>query len=260
MHGSKAFVADYAVALSAALKSAAASKRAASKAAAIAQMVDAVLIPPIAYIGEVLALLVDPHWSVGAQNLHPESSGAFTGEISGAMIRDLGALWVLTGHSERREYAAETAQEVARKTAAALRVGLKPIVCVGETLAQREAGQAEQMVRQQLAPVFEMVGAAGMRSGAVAYEPVWAIGTGETATPEIAQAMHEVIRRELGNLGEGVAQSVPVLYGGSVKAANAAELFAQGDIDGALVGGASLDAQEFVAIVAAAMDAAASAA
>jgi len=241
MHGSKAFVADYADALAAALRG-----------VEIARGVDAVLIPPIAYIGDLLGLVVDERWSVGAQNLHVETSGAFTGEISGAMIRDLGALWVLTGHSERRAYAAETAAEVASKTAAALHAGLKPIVCVGETLAQREAGQAEQVVRQQLAPVFEMVGAAGMESAAVAYEPVWAIGTGETATPEIAQAMHEVIRRELANLGEGLADAVPVLYGGSVKASNAAELFAQGDIDGALVGGASLDAQEFVAIVVAA--------
>ena len=241
MHGSKAFVADYADALAAALRG-----------VEIAGGVDAVLIPPIAYIGDLLGLVVDARWSVGAQNLHVETSGAFTGEISGAMIRDLGALWVLTGHSERRAYAAETAAEVASKTAAALHAGLKPIVCVGETLAQREAGQAEQVVRQQLAPVFEMVGAAGMESAAVAYEPVWAIGTGETATPEIAQAMHEVIRRELANLGEGLADAVPVLYGGSVKVSNAAELFAQGDIDGALVGGASLDAQEFVAIVVAA--------
>ena len=238
MHGSKAFVADYAVALAAA-----------STADLVAENMDAVLMPPAPYISDLLVVMAEPGWSVGAQNLHAESAGAFTGEISAEMIRDLGALWVLTGHSERREYAAETAQEVARKTAAALRVGLKPIVCVGETLAQREAGQAEDVVRRQLAPVFETAGAAGMRSAAVAYEPVWAIGTGETATPEIAQAMHEVIRGELAKLGEGMAQSVPVLYGGSVKAENAAELFAQGDIDGALVGGASLDAREFVAIV-----------
>jgi triosephosphate isomerase len=189
---------------------------------------------------------------VGAQNLHPEVSGAYTGEVAGEMIRDLGANWVLTGHSERREYAAESAELVAQKYAAALRAGLTPVVCVGETEAQRDAGQAEDVVRAQLAPVFDRVGAAGMLAGAVAYEPVWAIGTGKTATAQVAQTMHEVIRGELENLSAEVAQAVPVAYGGSVKSANAAELFAQPDIDGALVGGASLDASEFAAIVAAA--------
>lgn len=241
MHGSKAFIADYATAFDAALRE-----------IAIPDSVVVVLFPPLAYLGELAALSVQAGWTVGAQNLHPEVSGAYTGEVAGEMIRDLGANWVLTGHSERRAHAAESAELVAQKYAAALRAGLTPVVCVGETEAQREAGQAEDVVRQQLAPVFDRVGAAGMLAGAVAYEPVWAIGTGKTATADVAQTMHEVIRGELANLSAEVAAVVPVAYGGSVKAANAAELFAQPDIDGALVGGASLDAQEFAAIVAAA--------
>ncbi len=241
MHGSKAFVADYASALIVALQE-----------IAIPDAVAVVVFPPLAYLSELAAASAQADWTLGAQNLHPEVSGAYTGEVAAEMIRDLGASWVLAGHSERREYAAESAELVAQKYAAALRAGLTPIVCVGETEAQRDAGQAEDVVRAQLAPVFDLVGADGMLAGAVAYEPVWAIGTGKTATAQVAQTMHEVIRGELANLAAEVAQTVPVAYGGSVKAANAAELFAQPDIDGALVGGASLDAAEFAAIVAAA--------
>ena len=183
---------------------------------------------------------------LGGQTLHTEASGAFTGEVSGEMLADLGAEWVLIGHSERRQSAAETDELIARKAGAALRAGLKPMLCVGETEAEREAGNAREVVVGQLEAVLADH-AGGL--AAVAYEPVWAIGTGRTATPEMAQEMHGVIRDVLREHSEMLADRLPVLYGGSVKGANARSLFAEQDIDGGLVGGASLKADEFAEIV-----------
>jgi triosephosphate isomerase len=184
--------------------------------------------------------------ALGGQTLHTEPEGAFTGEVAGEMLADLGAQWVLVGHSERRQYAEETDAQIAAKAGAAIRSGLSPMLCVGESEAEREAGQARDVVVRQLRAVLE-AHANGL--GAVAYEPVWAIGTGRTATPELAQEMHGVIRAVLADHSATLAERMPVLYGGSVKGSNARTLFAQQDIDGGLVGGASLNAEEFAEIV-----------
>jgi triosephosphate isomerase len=180
----------------------------------------------------------------GAQDVSAHAAGAFTGEVAAAMIAEFGSRFAIVGHSERRQYHAERDALVGAKACAALAAGLTPIACVGETLAEREAGSTAGVVRRQLDAVLEAVGTDAARV-VVAYEPVWAIGTGRTATPEMAQEVHAALRSRLGEVGAG---SIPLLYGGSVKAANAAALFAMPDIDGALVGGASLDAGEFVAI------------
>lgn len=182
----------------------------------------------------------------GAQDLSEHRSGAFTGQVSAAMLKEFGASIVLVGHSERRQYNAESSEDVAAKAAAAFDAGLTPIICVGETLLDREAGVAESTVAAQLAPCAALI----QRAGAAlvfAYEPVWAIGTGRTATPEQAQAMHAFVRSELASIAPN-ARDASILYGGSVKAANARELFGQSDIDGGLIGGASLVAAEFIAI------------
>lgn len=210
--------------------------------------VDVLLFPPQVLLGTVVEACEGHGIGVGAQTVHPEPAGAFTGEISAEMVRDLGAAWTLVGHSERRQHFGEDDAAVAARVAAAVRAGLAPLLCVGETLAERRAGDAEAVVLRQLDAVLERTDAP-LAAGAVAYEPVWAIGTGETATPAQAQALHSVIRERLAAAG---LESLRVLYGGSVKADNAAELFAEPDIDGGLVGGASLDADSFAAIVAAA--------
>lgn len=216
--------------------------------------VTVVLFPPTAYLstfdGQLRASRLSESVALGAQDLHAEPSGAFTGETSGPMIRDVGGRWVIVGHSERRHYQGETDEQVAQKAAAAGRAGLIPVVCVGETEAERDAGHAEAVVRRQLGAVAERLGAEALSELVIAYEPVWAIGTGRTASPEAAQGMHEVIRSELAALGAR-ADEVPLLYGGSVKSGNAGALFQQPDIDGALVGGASLEAAEFARIIAA---------
>jgi triosephosphate isomerase len=168
------------------------------------------------------------------------------------MLADVGARYVLVGHSERREYHAEDSALVAAKFRAALAAGLRPILCVGESLQQRESGAAEEAIAAQLRPVLELVGAEGFANAVVAYEPVWAIGTGLTASPGQAQAIHAFIRSEVASRDARIANSLPVLYGGSVKPANAVELFSQPDVDGGLIGGASLVAADFLAIVAAA--------
>jgi triosephosphate isomerase len=183
----------------------------------------------------------------GVQNVHWEQSGAFTGETSAEMAASAGARYVLVGHSERRQLFAETDAEVARKTQAVLRAGLIPVVCVGETLEERRAGEAARVVARQLGSVLDAVRQAPEIM--IAYEPVWAIGTGETASPEDAQAMHAAIRPQLAQVRSG---TVPILYGGSVKPENAATLLAQPDVDGVLVGGASVDPQSFAGICAAA--------
>lgn len=217
--------------------------------------VEKVLCPPFTDLMAVAALLEGTEIGLGAQNLHWEAAGAFTGEISPAMVAEW-CKYVIIGHSERRQYFAETDTTVNRKVRAALAQGLVPIVCVGETLAEYEAGRTAEVVSRQIKmglAGLELVEAA-MGSLVIAYEPVWAIGTGKAATSQGANAVvAEVIRPGLAELfGQKVAQGVRVLYGGSVKADNAAEFFAQPDIDGALVGGASLKAADFIAITQAA--------
>jgi triosephosphate isomerase len=186
--------------------------------------------------------------ALGAQNVSAADSGAFTGEVSAAMVAELGVKFVLVGHSERRELFAESDQLVAEKAAAVLAQGMTPVVCVGESLAQRQAAETQEVVLRQLNAVAQQLSAAELGQCVVAYEPVWAIGTGETATPAQAQEVHATLRGCLSEVSESAAQTMRILYGGSVKAANAGELFAQPDIDGGLVGGASLDAKEFSAI------------
>ena len=214
--------------------------------------VQVLLFPPVCYLQALVAGLRSANVECGAQDLHTEPEGAYTGEVAGPMIGDLGGRWVLVGHSERRAGRGETSDLVARKYVAASSAGLSPIVCVGESLQERETGVAEQAVRRQLEAVVDVVGAAGLRLGAVAYEPVWAIGTGRTATPEQAEHMHGFIRGVIENADAATGRSVRILYGGSVKPDNAAELFAQRNVDGGLIGGASLDVDQYLKIVAAA--------
>jgi triosephosphate isomerase len=202
---------------------------------------------PFPYLAQAEQALRGGGVSWGAQDVSVHDKGAYTGEVSAAMLGDFGCRWALAGHSERRAYHGETDQAVADKARAALAGGLTPVVCVGETLAEREAEQTLDVIRRQLAPVL-VLGAADVSRMVLAYEPVWAIGTGRTATPEQAQEVHAAIRQALTGVGAGQVQ---VLYGGSVKAANAASLFAMPDIDGALVGGAALVAEEFLRIAAA---------
>ena len=187
---------------------------------------------------------------LGAQDVSAQASGAYTGEVSAAMLKDFGCRFAIVGHSERRQYHGETDQLVADKAKAALASGLTPIVCVGETLAEREAGHTEGVVKRQLAAVIHTNGHC-ISEIVVAYEPVWAIGTGKTASPEEAQAVHAVLRAQLKAATDQFAR-VKILYGGSVNAANAATLLAQPDIDGGLIGGASLKAPDFLTIIAAA--------
>lgn len=205
---------------------------------------------PAAYLAQVQALVQGSGVALAAQDVSQHDKGAYTGEVSAAMLQDFGVRYALVGHSERRQYHAETDAVVAAKAQAALAKGITPIVCVGETLEEREAGHTEQVVKRQLAAVIHQVGHC-VSELVVAYEPVWAIGTGKTASPEQAQAVHAVLRAQLAAATEH-ADRVPLLYGGSMNAANAAQLLAQADIDGGLVGGASLKAADFLQIVAAA--------
>lgn len=207
---------------------------------------------PFPYLPQVQQLLSGSGVTWGAQNLSQFDSGAYTGEVSGAMLVDFGCRYVIVGHSERRTLMGESDEVVAQKFAAALKSGLTPILCVGETLKERDAGSTEATVARQLQAVVERNGVQSFGHAVIAYEPVWAIGTGKTASPDEAQAVHAFIRKKLAALDEAVASNVQVLYGGSVKGSNAAELFAMPDIDGGLIGGASLDAQDFSAIVRAA--------
>ena len=211
-------------------------------------VVDVVICPPLAYLDRVAAGLAGDTVQVGVQTVHDEPAGAYTGEHAAEMARDLGATYAIVGHSERRRLFAETDAVVAAKFSAAKRAGLVPILCVGETLAERGAGHAEATVLAQLDAVLGDSRARVLDDFVVAYEPVWAIGTGETATPAQAQQMHGTIRARLGEAGDSIAQSVRVVYGGSVSVDNADALFAEPDIDGGLVGGASLDAIAFARI------------
>ncbi|QKD46261.1 triose-phosphate isomerase [Alicycliphilus denitrificans] len=205
---------------------------------------------PAPYLAQVQGLVAGSAIALAAQDVSQHESGAFTGEVSAAMLRDFGTRYVLVGHSERRQYHGETDAVVAAKAQRALAAGITPIVCVGETLAEREAGQTEAVVKRQLAAVVQSNGQC-ISEIVVAYEPVWAIGTGRTATPEQAQQVHAVLRAQLAAATER-ADRVSLLYGGSMNAANAAQLLAQPDIDGGLVGGASLKAADFLQIIAAA--------
>ncbi len=205
---------------------------------------------PFPYLTQLQRTLGGGRLQYGAQDVSEYKSGAYTGQVSATMLREFGASLVLVGHSERRQYNGESSDLVARKAAAALAAGLTPIICVGETLAERESGAAEATVAAQLAPCAELI-ANSSANIVVAYEPVWAIGTGKTATPVEAQAMHRFIRTRLTAVN-AAASTISVLYGGSVKASNARELFGQPDINGGLIGGASLVAEDFLAIVSAA--------
>ncbi len=211
--------------------------------------VEVVILPPLPYLGELVEAFEGRAIAFGSQDVSSNEKGAYTGEVSAAMLAEVGARYGLVGHSERRQYHNESSELVARKFAAALHAGLVPVLCVGETLEQREAGQTEQVIAGQLAPVLDLVGPAGFQHAVVAYEPVWAIGTGRTASKEQAQQVHAFIRGEVAKLDARIADSLPILYGGSVKPDNAGELFAQPDVDGGLVGGASLVAADFLAIV-----------
>lgn len=212
--------------------------------------VDVVVCPPFTALAAVAQALKGTKIAVGAQNMHWEKSGAFTGEISAEMLREIGVHYVILGHSERRSYFHETDESVNRKTKAVLAAGLRPIVCVGETLEQREGGQMAKVVESQVRGSLAGLSSADLLATVVAYEPVWAIGTGRTASPAQAQEVHALIRGVLKSLAdEHVAQSVRIQYGGSVKGSNAKELFGQQDIDGGLIGGAALEAKSFIEIV-----------
>jgi triosephosphate isomerase len=205
--------------------------------------------PPFVYLKPVAEWLAGSAIRLGAQDLSEETAaGAFTGEVAGSMLRDVGCEFAIVGHSERRALYGESDEQVATKFRAAQAQGLTPILCVGETLQQREEGRTEAVVRRQVDAVLSSAGVSAFASALIAYEPVWAIGTGRTATPDQAQVVHALIRSMLGAQDATIAGGVTILYGGSVKGANARELFAMADIDGGLVGGASLDASDFLAI------------
>lgn len=203
---------------------------------------------PYPYLAQAQSMLQGSNVAWGAQNLNQHEDGAFTGEVAPGMLVDFGCRYVIVGHSERRGLFHDSNEIAQAKFVAASKAGLTPIFCVGETLAEREAGVMEQVVAAQLDAVLNCVGAQGLAKAVVAYEPVWAIGTGKTASPDQAQAVHAFIRQRVAQQDSHVAQALCILYGGSVKAANASELFGMPDIDGGLIGGASLVADDFVAI------------
>jgi triosephosphate isomerase len=211
---------------------------------------DVAVCVPAAYFAQVSQRLAGAALALGSQDVSAFAAGAYTGEISAAMLSEFGVRYAIVGHSERRQHHGETDARVAAKAHAALKQGITPIVCVGETLAEREAGTTEAVVGAQLAAVLHLLGAdaAGI---VLAYEPVWAIGTGKTASPQQAQAVHAALRSQMAAAGDAIGKR-PIIYGGSMNAGNAAELMAQPDIDGGLIGGASLKAPDFLAIVAAA--------
>jgi len=211
--------------------------------------VDMAVFPPYPYLAQVQSMLQGSAITWGAQNLNPAPKGAHTGEVAADMLLEFGCSQVLVGHSERRTLYGETDQDVAKRFAAALEAGLQPILCVGETLEERESGQTESVVGRQLDAVLEQSGIASFDRAIIAYEPVWAIGTGKTASPEQAQAVHAFIRDKLAALDAIIAGQMRILYGGSVNGSNAADLFAREDIDGGLGGGASLKAEDFLAIL-----------
>ena len=206
---------------------------------------------PAVYLAQCQALLAGTAIGLASQDISVHEGGAYTGEISGAMLKDFGVCYAIVGHSERRQYHGESDEVVALKAQRALKCGITPIVCVGETLAEREAGKTDEVVKRQLAAVIHSNGRC-ISEVVVAYEPVWAIGTGQTATPEMAQQVHAVLRAQLKAASEH-ADRINLLYGGSMNAGNAVQLLAQPDIDGGLIGGAALKAQDFLKIIAAAV-------
>lgn len=210
---------------------------------------DVAVCVPFPYLAQCQALLDGSAIALGAQDMSVHACGAYTGEVSAAMLSEFGCRYVIVGHSERRSYFGETDELVAQKTKHAVSVGLIPIVCVGETLAQREAGQTDVVVGTQIDAVLALLSAEEAGGIVVAYEPVWAIGTGKTATPEMAQQVHAMLRSRLQAKHAAVANEVRILYGGSMKPDNAAELMAMPDIDGGLIGGAALKAEDFLSIV-----------
>jgi triosephosphate isomerase len=214
---------------------------------------DILVCPTFVYLAEIGASLAGSGVLLGAQNVAAESKGAFTGEVSAEMLKDVGASHAIVGHSERRSLYGETDAVVAAKFQAAQAQGLQPILCIGETLQERETGVTMEVVDRQIAAVLDTAGVGAFEASVVAYEPVWAIGTGLTATPDQAQDVHAHIRSVISAASAKIAAGLRILYGGSVKSGNAAELLAMSDIDGGLIGGASLDAAEFVAICKAAV-------
>ena len=210
------------------------------------------ILPPAPYLSELIGAYASRGLSFGAQDVSAREQGAYTGEVSAQMLADIGCRYGLVGHSERRQYHDESSDDVAEKFLAARRAGLVPILCVGETGHQREAGQTEYAIQKQLEPLRRLGGEQVMAGAVIAYEPVWAIGSGLTASPEQAQEVHAFIRSEVRAWDATLADLLPILYGGSVKPANASALFSQPDVDGGLIGGASLIAKDFLAIVRAA--------
>lgn len=236
LHGSRAFAAAWVAEI------------AAGKPAGVELLV----VPPYPYLDGLAGACAAAGIGLGAQDVSAHTSGAYTGEVSAAMLADVGARYVLVGHSERRQYHAETNALVAEKFVAAQAAGLVPVLCVGERLDEREAGHAEAVIAGQLRAVLDRAGVAAFASAVVAYEPVWAVGTGRTASPAQVQAAHAFLRSQIAAFDAKIADSVPLLYGGSVKPDNAAGLFLQADVDGGLIGGASLVAADFLAIARAA--------
>jgi triosephosphate isomerase (TIM) len=214
--------------------------------------VDVVVCPPFVSLAAAVAVLADTEIAVAAQNVHWEAEGAFTGEVSAPMLTEIGVDGVVLGHSERRQYFCETDRALQDKVAVALEAGLRPILCVGESEDEREAGETERKLRHQVQEGLARVESERLAEVTIAYEPIWAIGTGKVATPEIAQEAIAFVRALVGDRSKEAADRIRVLYGGSVKPDNAAEILAQPDVDGALVGGASLDPEGLARIVAAA--------
>ena len=209
---------------------------------------EVIVCAPFPYLALVDSLIDGSSLMLGAQNLNVNPSGAFTGEVSAEMIKDFGANHVIVGHSERRSLYGETSEIVAEKTKVAIDSGLTPLLCLGESLDQRESGKTESVISEQLTKVIDLVGIEAFKNIIIAYEPVWAIGTGMTATPEQAQAVHMYIRALLATSNQDIAEKTPILYGGSMNAGNAAELISRPDIDGGLIGGAALKAEDFLKI------------
>ncbi|MBK1726115.1 triose-phosphate isomerase [Halorhodospira neutriphila] len=229
-------------------------RRIAERAADAASGAELAVCPPFPLLAAA-ATQLPSGVRLGAQDVSEYEAGAYTGEVSGAMLREAGCRYAIVGHSERRTLYSEDNARVAGKYVAAQRAGLTPILCIGESLAERDAERTEAVVAEQLGAVFEAAGDRAFAEGVVAYEPVWAIGTGRTATPEQAQAVHAFVRQRVAERDTDSAEALPILYGGSMKADNAAELLAQPDVDGGLIGGASLDPEAFLAIHRAATEA-----
>ena len=209
---------------------------------------DILVCVPAIHLADVSKLTQNSHVKLGAQDGHWETKGAFTGEISVSMLGDYQVDYLLVGHSERREMFADSDERVAKKFAAALKNDIKPILCIGESLEQREQGVTLNVLQEQLQAVINVAGIEAFANAAIAYEPIWAIGTGKTATPEQAQEVHSALRSWLANLNAEIAENIQILYGGSMNAGNAGDLLGQSDIDGGLIGGASLKAEDFLKI------------